>query len=41
MGEWQQQRNRAVVYLEPGTTKTAVVELPIAEPGPGEVLVKL
>ncbi|KAM0335214.1 hypothetical protein ACHAQA_000256 [Verticillium albo-atrum] len=41
MGEWQQQRNRAVVYLEPGTTKTDVVELPVAEPGPGEVLVKL
>ncbi|KAM0277383.1 hypothetical protein ACHAQH_005823 [Verticillium albo-atrum] len=41
MGEWQQQRNRAVVYLEPGTTKTAVVELPVPEPGPGEVLVKL
>ncbi|TQN66614.1 Alcohol dehydrogenase 2, partial [Colletotrichum shisoi] len=33
--------NRAVVYTEPGTTKTAVVELPIPKPGPGEVLVRL
>ncbi|KAK1979040.1 chaperonin 10-like protein [Colletotrichum cereale] len=33
--------NRAVVYTEPGTTKTEVVELPIPIPGPGEVLVRL
>ncbi|OBR04739.1 putative Alcohol dehydrogenase [Colletotrichum higginsianum IMI 349063] len=33
--------NRAVVYTEPGTTKTEVVELPIPKPGPGEVLVRL
>ncbi|KAJ0372764.1 hypothetical protein COL26b_008997 [Colletotrichum chrysophilum] len=33
--------NRAVVYTEPGTTKTEVVELPIPTPGPGEVLVRL
>nr|XP_036579750.1 alcohol dehydrogenase [Colletotrichum truncatum]KAF6787430.1 alcohol dehydrogenase [Colletotrichum truncatum] len=33
--------NRAVVYAEPGTTKTEVVELPIPTPGPGEVLVRL
>ncbi|KAK1703561.1 chaperonin 10-like protein [Colletotrichum acutatum] len=33
--------NRAVVYTEPGTTQTEVVELPIPEPGPGEVLVRL
>ncbi|TDZ33667.1 Alcohol dehydrogenase 2 [Colletotrichum spinosum] len=33
--------NRAVVYSEPGTTKTELVELPIPDPGPGEVLVRL
>ncbi|KAK7423225.1 hypothetical protein QQZ08_009121 [Neonectria magnoliae] len=33
--------NRAVVYLEPGTVKTEVVELPIPQPGRGEVLVRL
>ncbi|KAF6809691.1 alcohol dehydrogenase [Colletotrichum sojae] len=33
--------NRAVVYAEPGTTKTELVELPIPQPGPGEVLVRI
>ncbi|KAF4461009.1 alcohol dehydrogenase [Fusarium albosuccineum] len=33
--------NRAVVYAEPGTIKTEVVELPVQKPGPGEVLVRL
>lgn len=33
--------NRAVVYAEPGTTQTAVKELPVPTPGPGEVLVRL
>lgn len=33
--------NRAIVYAEPGTTKTEVVELPIPNPGPGEVLIRL
>jgi propanol-preferring alcohol dehydrogenase len=33
--------NRAIVYAEPGTTKTEVVELPIEQPGPGQVLVRL
>lgn len=33
--------NRAVVYSEPPALKTEVKELPIPEPGPGEVLVRL
>ncbi|RDW77469.1 hypothetical protein BP6252_05522 [Coleophoma cylindrospora] len=33
--------NRAMIYSEPGTTKTELVELPIPKPGPGEVLVRL
>lgn len=33
--------NRAVIYSEPGTLKTEVVELPIPKPGRGEVLVRL
>lgn len=33
--------NYAVVYAEPPSLKTKVVELPIPEPGPGEVLVRL
>jgi NADPH-dependent curcumin reductase CurA len=33
--------NRAVIYSEPGTIKTEVVELPIEKPGPGQVLVRL
>lgn len=36
-----QRRNRAVVYVEPGTTKTEMVDLPVPTPGPGEVLVRL
>lgn len=33
-------KNKAI-YSNPGTTKTEVVELPVKEPGPGEVLVRL
>ncbi|KAF8851330.1 NAD(P)-binding protein [Acephala macrosclerotiorum] len=33
--------NRAIIYADPPTIKTQVVELPIPEPGPGEVLVRL
>ncbi|KAJ4390964.1 hypothetical protein N0V93_004563 [Gnomoniopsis smithogilvyi] len=33
--------NRAVVYSEPPTLKTEIKELPVPEPGPGEVLVRL
>ena len=33
--------NKAVIYSEPGTIKTEVVELPIERPGPGQVLVRL
>ena len=33
--------HKAVIYSDVGTTKTEVVELPVPEPGPGEVLVKL
>lgn len=35
------QVNRAVVYKNPPTLETEVVELPIPEPGPGEVVVRL
>lgn len=34
-------KNRAIIYAEPGTTKTEVVELPVTGPGTGEVLVRL
>ncbi|KIW03502.1 uncharacterized protein PV09_05269 [Verruconis gallopava] len=34
-------KNKAIIYAEPGTTKTQVVELPVTAPGPGEVLVRL
>lgn len=33
--------NHAVVYSSPPSLKTEVVKLPIPEPGPGEVLVRL
>ncbi|KAF7558005.1 hypothetical protein G7Z17_g333 [Cylindrodendrum hubeiense] len=33
--------NRAVIYSEPGTLKTEVIELPIPQPGRGEILVRL
>jgi len=33
--------NRAVRYLEIGTTKMDIAELPIETPGPGEVLVRM
>ena len=34
-------KNKAIIYTEPGTTKTEVVELPVNEPGPGEVLLRM
>jgi len=33
--------NKAIVYSEPGTTNTKVIELPIQAPGPGQVLVRI
>ncbi|KAI1852197.1 hypothetical protein JX265_013050 [Neoarthrinium moseri] len=33
--------NRAVVYSDPPTIKSEIVELPIEQPGPGQVLVRL
>jgi len=33
--------NRAIIYSDPPTTATQVVELPIEKPGPGQVLVRL
>ncbi|KAM5360146.1 hypothetical protein ACJZ2D_013961 [Fusarium nematophilum] len=33
--------NRAIVYAQPGTLKTEIVELPVPKPGHGEVLVRL
>lgn len=32
---------QSLVYNEPGTVSTQVVELPVPEPGPGEVLIHL
>jgi propanol-preferring alcohol dehydrogenase len=32
---------KAVVYNDPGKLSTEVVDLPVPEPGPGEVLVNL
>lgn len=40
-GDSKPKVNRAVVFAEPGTLKTEVVELPIPQPGPGEVLVRV
>lgn len=34
-------RNKAITYKEPGTTATEIVELPVAEPGPGEILIRM
>jgi propanol-preferring alcohol dehydrogenase len=34
-------KNKAITYAEPGTTKTEIVELPVSEPGPGEVLIRV
>lgn len=34
-------RQKAVIYDEPGTISTNVVELDVPEPGPGEVLINL
>lgn len=33
--------NRAIIYSDPPSTATQVVELPIEKPGPGQVLVRL
>lgn len=33
--------NKAIVYSEPGTCATEVVERPIEAPGPGQVLVRM
>jgi hypothetical protein len=33
--------NRAAVYADPGTTKIELIELPIPEPGVGEILVRM
>lgn len=33
--------NRAIVYSDPGTLKTEIVDLPIPKPGHGEILVRL
>jgi hypothetical protein len=33
--------NRAAVYADPGTTKISLVELPIPQPGAGEILVRM
>lgn len=32
---------KAIVYSNPGTVAVDIVELPVPEPGPGEVLVGL
>lgn len=32
---------KSLVYDEPGTVSAQVVELPVPEPGPGEVLIHL
>lgn len=41
MAEVNKKVNYAVVYSEPPSLRTEVVELPIPEPGPGKVLVRL
>lgn len=33
--------NKAVIYSDPPSIKTEIVELPIEKPGPGQVLVRL
>jgi propanol-preferring alcohol dehydrogenase len=33
--------NKAIIYSNPGTRETEVVELPIEAPGPGQVLVRM
>lgn len=35
------QKQKAVVYDQPGTVSTKVVELDVPEPGAGEVLINL
>lgn len=35
------QKQKAVVYDQPGKISTKVVELDVPEPGPGEILVNL
>jgi alcohol dehydrogenase, propanol-preferring len=41
MGSIAKEANKAVIYSEPGTTKTHIAEFPVEAPGPGEVLVRL
>jgi hypothetical protein len=33
--------NRAILYSEPGTTKTHIEEIEVGTPGPGEVLIRM
>lgn len=33
--------NRAVIYSDPPRITTQIIELPVQEPGPGEVLIRL
>lgn len=37
----QKTGNRAAVYSEPGTLEIEIKDLPIPNPGPGEVLIRL
>jgi len=41
MDHLQDKVNKAIIYAEPGTTNTKVVELPIQAPDPGQVLVRM
>lgn len=34
-------KQKAVVYDQPGTVSTKVVEIDVPEPGPGEILINL
>ncbi|PGH20092.1 hypothetical protein AJ80_03660 [Polytolypa hystricis UAMH7299] len=37
----QDKVNKAIIYSEPGTSATEVIELPLEAPGPGQVLVRM
>ncbi|KUJ19818.1 alcohol dehydrogenase [Mollisia scopiformis] len=41
MGSLEAAVNRAIIYSDPPTSATQIVELPIEKPGPGQVLVRL
>jgi propanol-preferring alcohol dehydrogenase len=41
MDHFEGKVNKAIVYAEPGTTNTKVIELPIQAPRPGQVLVRM